>query len=95
MVQLWPVGDAAIFGGASGDARMREPSSGSSYSSLNTGEFRIGNYLSRPRVGHVRMKSLWQSREHNERTQHSTAQHTYDGDLAGWLAGWLACRVAI
>ena len=56
-------------------------------SSLNTGEFRIGNYLSRPRVGHVRMKSLWQSREHNERTQHSTAQHTYDGDLAGWLAG--------
>ena len=70
---------------------MREPSSGSSYSSLNTGEFRIGNYLSRPRVGHVRMKSLWQSREHNERTQHSTAQHTYDGDLAGWLA----CRVAI
>ena len=26
-------------------------------------EFHIGNYLSRPRVGHVRMKSLWQSGE--------------------------------
>ena len=63
MVQLWPVGVAAIFRGASRDARMREPSS--IYSpplSLNTVEFRIGNYLSRPRVGHVRMKSLWQSR---------------------------------